>query len=155
MDSLAEVPMDPSVARLETPDECEQFAKNVAAEHPELAAQARRKSVELLAAVHEAKTEAEREALCAVYAYEKAASQQRGRKVTASRTWQMIKRHGIVEAVKRVVKRAEATVGYEALVKAGLQDFAFEAVVLRHPAAFDQETVTKAAERLRENARDR
>ena len=60
--------MDERVARLRTPEECEQFIINVRARLPELAQAARRRSVELRAAEHRAESAAEREALAAVYA---------------------------------------------------------------------------------------
>src|SRR4051812_6347970 len=85
----------------------------------DLAFAARPRAVELRAAAHGAETDAEREALEAVYVYEKARSTPR-RKFHASRTWQMIDRCGIISAVERVVSRPDDSMGYEALVKAGM-----------------------------------
>src|SRR4030042_4953987 len=104
--------MDERVRRLRTPEEGEQFIKNVQERYPALAIEARRKAVELRAAAHGAQTAAEREALRAVYAYEEALSAKNGRKTKASRTWQMIKRHGIIKAVERAVNRKHETLGY-------------------------------------------
>ena len=140
--------MDERVARLETPEDCEQFALNVQARFPDLARAARRRAVELRAAAHGATTAAEREALEAVYAYERVISEKRGKKVRASRTWQMIERHGIIEAVERAVNRNADTAGYKALAEMGMQDLAFEAVVLRHPDVFSTAAVARSAERL-------
>src|SRR5688500_10743167 len=97
--------MDERVARLKTPEDCEQFALNVQARLPDLARDARRRAVELRAASHGVTAAVEREALAAVYAYERVLSERRGKKVRASRTWQMIERHGIIEAVERAVNR--------------------------------------------------
>lgn len=144
--------MDESVSRLSTPEECEQYAKNVEAKHPDLAIAARRKAVELRASAHKATSDAEKEALQAIFAYEAAASQQKGRKVRASRTWQMVKAHGILGAVERAVNRRDATTGYEALVKAHLEDFAFEAVVTRYPDRFSADAVSRSTERLSKRA---
>jgi hypothetical protein len=142
---------DERVARLKTPEECEQFAVNVEARgKTDLAMSARRRAVELRALKHNAKTAAEREALEAVYAYERVLSGSKGKKITASRTWQMIKRHGIISAVERVVSRPTEAKGYTALVKMGMEDKAFEAVVLRHPEAFSVEAVSRSRDRLRE-----
>jgi hypothetical protein len=141
--------MDERVARLTTPEECEQFAINVQSRLPDLARAARRRAVEFRAASHGAVSEAEREALEAVYAYERVLSMNRGKKVRASRTWQMIDRHGIIGAVERAVSRPAETTGYRALVEMGMQDFAFEAVVVRHPELFSQEAVNRSAERLK------
>jgi hypothetical protein len=62
----------------------------------------------------------------------------------------MVKRHGIIEAVERAVNRKKETIGYTALVEMGMQDFAFEAVVMRHPELFSQGAVARSKQRLRE-----
>ena len=125
--------MDERVARLRTPEECEQFAINVENRLPELAQAARRRAVEFRAARHGATSAAEEEALQAVYAYERALKRMHGKAVRATYTWRMIERRGIITAVERAVNRKEITAGYKALVEMGMQDFAFEAVVCRHP----------------------
>ena len=142
--------MDERVARLETPEECEQFAINVQNRLPDLAQAARRRGVELRAALHGATTAAEREALQAVYAYERVLREKHGKTVRASRTWQMIKRHGIITAVERAVNRNDVTSGYTALVEMGMPDFVFEAVVCRHPSVFSAEALKRSRERLEE-----
>ena len=58
--------MDERVARLETPEECEQFAINVENRLPNLALAARRRAVEFRAAQHGVTSAAELEALQAV-----------------------------------------------------------------------------------------
>jgi len=142
--------MDNRISRLTTPEECEQLALNVEARLPELAIEARRRALELRAAAHGAASDAEREALAAVYAYEKVLSVKGGKNVRASRTWQMIKRHGIIKAVERAVNRPNETAGYKALVDMGMQDFAFEAVVCRHPTVFSPEALKRSRDRLKE-----
>lgn len=142
--------MNDKVARLKTPDDCENFAKNVEGKFPELAQAARRRGVELRAAVFGAVCDAEREALQAVYAVEEVASQRNGRRTRASRTWQSIQRYGILETVERVVSKKQPTDGYMALVEMGMSDFTFEAVVLRHPTLFKPETVEQAQARINE-----
>src|SRR5262245_2268851 len=119
--------MDERVARLKTSEECEQFILNVKGRLPDLVPQARRRSVELRAKSHPATSEVEQEAIRAVLAYEETLSSKHGKKVRASRTWPMIKRHGVIAAIERAVNRKDATAGYHALVAIGLQDFAFEA----------------------------
>lgn len=140
--------MDERVQRLTTPAECEQFIINVQRDHPALAVQARRRGVELRAAKHNAKTAAEKEALQAVYAYEEVLSAKRGRKTKASRTWQMIKNHGIIGAVERAVNRRDVTQGFTTLIEMGMQDFAFEHVVLRYPDLFSQKAIDRSKERV-------
>ena len=51
--------MDETVRRLKTPEECEQFIKNVQEKYPALAVEARRRAVEMRAAAHGAQTAAE------------------------------------------------------------------------------------------------
>lgn len=143
--------MDETVRRLETPEECEQFIKNVQKKYPALALEARRKAVELRAAKHGVQTTVEQELLEAVYAYEEALSAKKGLKTRAARTWQMIERYGIIDAAERVVDRKDATLGYKTLIEMNMQDFAFEAVVLRHPNSFSQATVDRAKARIDES----
>jgi hypothetical protein len=143
--------MDERVKRIKTPEGCEIFAKNALdRKRPDLAAEAKRRAVELRAEMYGAKSEAENEALQAIYAYEEVLTKKNGKRTKASRTWQMIQRHGIIEAVERAVNRRTETQGYTALVEMGLEDFAFEAVILRHPELFSEEAVAKSNERLNE-----
>ena len=142
--------MDERVLKLKTPRDCEIFAKNVAARgRPDLAKEARQRAVQLQAESYGATTEAERECLKAVYAYEEVLSAKNGKKTKASRTWQMIKRHGILPAVERAVNRPQETAGYTALLEMGLEDYAFEAVVVKHPDLFSEEAVARCADRVR------
>ena len=73
------------------------------------------------------------EALQAIYAYEETLFVKHGRKTSASRTWQMVKNHGIIGAVERAVNRKDETIGFTALIDMGMLDFAFEAIVVRYP----------------------
>lgn len=143
--------MDDLISKLTTPEECEQFAINVEEQFPKRAQEARRRAVELRAASHGAASQAEREALEAVYAYEKLLSiKHEGKNIRAIRTWQMIERHGIIGAVERAVNRPQETAGYKMLIDMGMQDFAFEAVVCRHPSVFNSEALKCSQDRLKE-----
>jgi len=142
--------MDERVAKLRTPEQCERFIRNVQVRFPDLAKEARRRCVELRAEAWGARGEVEREALQAVYAYEEVLSAKNGKRTTASRTWPMIKRRGILAAVESVVTRRDATVAYQALSEMGLQDFSFEAVVTRFPEHFTAKAIEKAKQRLSE-----
>ena len=143
--------MDPRVKRLTTVEDCARFAANaIRLGWPDLADEARKRAVEIRAESHGAKSEAEKECLQAIYAYEEVLSNKNGRRTPAARTWQMIKRHGILRAVERAVNRAQETSGYKALLDMGLQEFAFEAVILRHPDVFSSEAQTISKKRLRE-----
>lgn len=140
--------MDKRVACLRTPEECDQFVLNVQATEPELAIAARRRAVILRAESHGASSEVEREILAAIYAYEAGKSRETGRKFHASRTWQMVKRHGIIGTAERAVNRDEDAEGFQTLAKMGLQDLAFEAVIVRNPGRFTEGAVARAQERL-------
>ena len=137
-----------TIARIRTPEGCEQFAINVQDRSPEAAVAARRRAVDLRAAAHNPVDIVEHEALRAVYAYERVLSATRGKKIRASRTWQMIERHGIIAAVERVVSRRADAAGYLALTKEGMLDMAFEAVVLKYPESFSAEAVERSKRRL-------
>ena len=141
--------MDARVARLSTPKECEVFAKNARSRGREdLADEAIHRAIELNAVAFGAKSDAERECLEAVYAYERILSARNSKPTKAYRTWQMIKRHGIIGAIERAVNRNDVTSGYEALRSAGLQKYAFEAVILRHPSLFTEAAVIRSRERM-------
>lgn len=141
--------MDDKVKKLDTPEKCEIFAKNcVERGRPDLAIQARQRAVQLRAEAHGAQSEAEKEALEAVYAYQEVLSIKNGKKTRAQRTWQMIDRHGIIGAVERAVNRPTETQGYASLLEMGLESFAFETVILRHPDKFSAEAVSISKERI-------
>jgi hypothetical protein len=142
--------MDERVKRLKTPQECERFAKNVIERHPDLAQEARRRAVELRASAHGARSDVEIKAYQAIYAYEEALTAKKGRRTRASRTWQMVKRHGIIGTMERLVKRKDATTGYTTLAEMHMLDLAFEAVVLSYPNLFSPEAVERSKQRLEE-----
>ena len=125
--------MDYRVERLRTTAECETFAKNaLARHHPELALQARRKAIDLQVSTHETGSAVETDGLAAVYAYEALLSRRNGKRTRATATWQAIKRYGIIEAVQRALSRPPDEPGAITLRDLGLQDLAFEALVMRH-----------------------
>ena len=138
------------VDRLRTPEECEQFILNVEAEHPELARDAQRRAVQLRAQRHAATTAIEREAFEAIHAYEAVLSKRAGRKIRASRTWPMVEKYGIVEAMRRLVDRDDDPSGYRSLAEMNMADLTFEAVVLRHATVFSEGVVERCRRRLAE-----
>ena len=112
--------MDERVVKLKTLRDCEIFAENAIERNwPDLAREARIRGVELRAQSHGAKTQAEKECLQAVYAYEEVLAVKNGKRTKASRTSQMIERNGILGAVERAVNRKTETVGYTALLEMG------------------------------------
>jgi len=142
--------MDERIQQLKTTEECMQLAINVRDRNPDLAREARRRAVELRAIAHVNKSAVEIELLKALYAYEEVLSEKNKRRTRASRTWQMIDRHGIIGAAERAVNRKIEATGYRVLVAMGLHDLTFEAVIVRHPDKFSQEVVARAEERLEE-----
>ena len=143
--------MTERVQKLKTPQECAVFEKNVTERgRPDLAVAARKRALELRAEQYGATTEVERECLEAVYAYERVLSAKNGKNTRASRTWQMIERHGIIGAVERAVNRDTETIGFTALLEMGLEDYAFESVVVRHPHLFSANAVQHSQARVEE-----
>jgi hypothetical protein len=141
--------MDERVAKLKSPEDCERFAKNALdRDRQDLADQAKKKAVELRAAVFGAKTEAERQCLEAICAHEEVLTAQNGRRTPASRTQKMLEKYGIVGAVERAVNGKTETAEYAALLKMGLQDYAFEAVVVRHPTLFSANVLARSRDRV-------
>lgn len=117
--------------------------------NPGSSPETRRRKLQLRAASHEPKTKAEREAFEAVYAYEEALSHVRGRTTRANRTWPQIRRMGVIAAVEQIVTRKKETAGYRVLVELGMEDMAFEAVVLRHKDSFSAEAIAASEARLK------
>ena len=114
--------MDERIKKLKSPEACMKFAKNATRlGRPDLALEAQRKAIELRAGDHSAKSDAEREALKAIYAYEEILTEKNGRRTRATRTWQMIDRHGIIEAINRVVARKVDPMGYKLLQEKKLE----------------------------------
>ena len=74
-----------------------------------------------------ATSSAEIESILAVLSYEKTLFKKHGKRQQAAYTWRMLREHGIIPGVERVVTREAETQGYKALTSLGLQDFAFEA----------------------------
>jgi hypothetical protein len=141
--------MDDRIAKLNTYESCEKFIRNaLRLGRRDLAEQARQRAIAIRADAHGAASIAEKECLQAIYAYEEVISQKRGRRIRATRTWQMVKRHGILRAAERAVTRSAETAGYAALAELGLHEFAFEAVILRYPQVFTPEAVERSRLRL-------
>lgn len=143
--------MDDRVKNLDTPRKCEIFAKNaLLKDREDLAKQAKERAIELKAEAYGAETLAEKEAIKAIYAYEEVLSANNGKKTRASRTWPMIQKYGIINAVERAVDRKAETKGYTALLEMGLEAYAFEAVILRYPELFSESAVEISRKRMSE-----
>jgi hypothetical protein len=141
--------MDDRVKKIKTPKECVIFAKNANDNgRLDLATEAKQREIQLKAEDYGAEEGAETEAIQAIFAYEEVLTIKNNKKTRASRTWPMLQRHGILAAVEKAVNRETETQGYNYLVDMGLQDYAFEAVVLRYPKLFSSECVDISKRRI-------
>jgi hypothetical protein len=138
--------MDEIISKLKTPEECIKFAEKCTT----LAHEAYLRAIELRTLTHNVKNEVEAELLKILYAYEEVLSKKNKKRTRASRTWQMVKRYGIIGAAEKAVNRKADAMGYRVLVEMGLQDLTFEAVIVRFPEAFSQQIVKLARSRLEE-----
>ena len=136
------------IDRLKTPQECEQFAKNVESKRPDLVGEARRRAVSLRADEHNASSPVLRDIWESVYAYEEVLYLEHKRRLKAAHTRRSIARRGALEAIEEIVKRRAVTEGFHRLRNAGLFDKSFEAVVLRHPTEFSEQAVETARAKL-------
>ena len=141
--------MDKRITNLKTSEDCVKFAKNaVRLNRPDLALEAQRRSIEIKSEKHDAKTNAEKEALQAIYAYELLLTEKNGRTTKANRTWPSVKKYGIIEAVNRVVTKRTESLGFKMLKEKNMEDLLFEAVVLRYPDVFSIEAVEMSKARI-------
>ena len=88
----------------------------------------------------------------AVYAHEALLTRRNGKKTRATGTWQAIRRYGIIEAVQRAVSRPPDKPGTVTLRDLGLEDLAFEALVVRNEASFSAAAIEASKARLGANA---
>jgi len=138
--------MDELIRQLKTPEDCNNFINKATM----LIQQARHRSIELRVLGHKNNKPVENELLAAIYAYEDILSDKNGKKTYASRTWQMVKRNGLIIAAEKAVNRNIDPMGYKMLANNGMQHLTFEAVIAKHPEHFSTEAVKKAKKRLEE-----
>lgn len=141
--------MHPKTKRLTTVEQCDALEANATkgGDH-QLAADARRRALEIKAEAHGNVTDVESECLQAVYAYERARTVRDGRTFTANRTWPMIRDRGVIHAVEHILTKSDVTMGFTTLKELGLSEYAFEAVVLRHPESFSEAAINVSRQRL-------
>ena len=117
------------VLRIKQPELCYVFAENATKRgHEELALEAYRRAVDLRAEAHAEATEDERLALRAFYAYEEALSWGQRKRKRATGTWQMVKRDGILETLRKRLDSKHAEEARDALTAMKLEDYSFQAV---------------------------
>lgn len=150
--------LEQRAAGLKTPEECERFATNVEERgFAGAASAARMKWAKLRAAAHRQTDPVEREALEALYAHEFVLSgfRSNARRVLHARA--EINCFGALPTVERMLGKGPkpALDAYRKLVNAGMQEMAPEAVVLRHPEAFNPRIVANARRTLSAYAKQR
>jgi hypothetical protein len=127
------------VVRIREPELCYVFARNaIQRGHPELALQAYRRAVDLRAESQGAESEAELAAYRAIYAYEEALSHRKGKRTRATGTWQMVKRHGLFEALAKRINAGGDDDTQDTLKELGMEDYRFTALRDAFPDAFDK-----------------
>ena len=137
------------VANLSTPEDCQRLATNALAHGRQSVANAARgKGIELRAAAYGAKTPVEQACAEAICAYEDLLNAGRARRVAAAGTRRLVRNHGLKGAVERAVNNAQDREGYRRFVRAGLQQFSFEAVVMRFPNHFSDQAKRRAESRM-------
>jgi hypothetical protein len=82
-----------------------------------------------------------------IHALEDALTEERGTTTRLNRTRQKIARDGEHQTVVDLVM-GKKSAGFDMMIERDMPQFTFEAVTLRHPAAFDEPCRTCAAERL-------
>jgi hypothetical protein len=147
--------MDPKVERLKTPEECRSFIGNARLRGADdLAKQAYQRIVALRTQSYDPKNDIERQCVEAIYAYEEAISARSSRRIAATKTWQLAKQQGIFVAVDKAAGRPEDPEIYPMLVSLGLEQFAFENVVVQHPDEFGFEAVQQSRARVAKRGGD-
>jgi hypothetical protein len=110
--------MEELINTLKYADDCQRLADVFS----ELAKKARLRSVVLRAQKHGYKTRVESEWAKAIYAYEDTLTLNNKRKTHATRTWQMVKRYGIIKAAEKTVNRPVEPMGYRIFIERGMSD---------------------------------
>jgi predicted HAD superfamily Cof-like phosphohydrolase len=125
------------VLRIKDPELCYVFAKNAAKQgRHELTLQAYRRAVDLRTAAYPTADAAEEAAARSIFAYEEALSYSRGKRTRATGTWQMVRRHGLLEAVAMRLRARDAKDMLPTLQEMGMEDCSFQAVARCFPEMF-------------------
>ena len=114
--------------------------------HDELALRCKVRIAEL--AGHEYEEDLEREFWTAVHMAEEFKTEENGKTTKLSRTRQKYNRDGARKCIKDLALRKEFAPGFYILADNGRTDLTFEAVLLRNPMKFDQESVAGVRDKL-------
>jgi hypothetical protein len=141
--------VDPRVLKLATPADCAAFIENARARgRDDLAKEARQRAVGLRADAYGPKSPLERQCVEAIYAYEEVLSERKGKRVAATKTWEVARKQGPFTAIDKAVGRVEDESVYLKLVELGLERFSFESIVAAHPDEFSFEAVQQSRARM-------
>ena len=141
--------MDPRIEKLKTPQDCAAFITNARERgRGDLVKEAYRRAVALRADAYGPQSPLERQCVEAIYAYEEALSARAGRRIAATKTWQIVRQSGPIAAIDRAVGRQEDESVYPALLAMGLEKFAFESIIAQHPDEFGFEAVQQSRARM-------
>lgn len=141
--------MNPLVSKLQSLEDCANFLTNAIAKgRGDLEPDVRLRVLQIKAGHHPEVSAVEHDCLMAIYAYEELLSYRNGRKTRANRTWQVIKKYGIIPGIERLVSKEQDPTGIGVLRDMGLSEYTFENVVVRHPDAFSSEAVVFSKARL-------
>jgi hypothetical protein len=83
-----------------------------------------------------------------IFAFEQLLLEERGKTIRLSRTRQKIARVGEARTLADFAEATKETRGFEMLMARGLPEMTGEAIILRHPEDFDEDTRAAAAARL-------
>ena len=83
-----------------------------------------------------------------IYAFEQLLREERGKAVRLTKTRMRLTKAGPVKALSDFAATTTEMRGFDTLVARGLSDMTGEAVILRHPDDFDEDTRAAATERL-------
>jgi len=138
-----------TLGKLESVTACDDLIEKARSQGDEnIEQQALRRKFSLLAEEEQPANEAERECYEAIFAYEELLTQKNSKPTKASRTWQVVRREGILPAVENIVSKKEASPGYSILIGTEYEGYLFESVILRHPEDFPQKVVDAAQNRF-------
>ncbi len=144
---------DSRVEKIQTPEKCEIFIKNARRlGRNDLAEQAKIKKVHLRSQIFNREfnvtDHVDKAIVDALIAYEEVLLAKHNKNQPATKLRQSIKSNGLKEAAIRAVSKKKETKGYIALKELGLEQYTFEAVIAKHPEAFDSKTIAYAKQRL-------